>query len=48
MAKELVIADGKSINGIAIPDRIPYILNASAELSPYLRSAAGMNIDSTL
>ncbi len=47
-ANELLIADGKRIKGIAIPDKMPYMLNASAGLNPYFWSAAGINTASAL
>ena len=47
-ANELLIADGKRINGIAIPDKIPYMLKASAGLHPYFCRAAGIKTASAL
>ena len=47
-ANELLMADGKRINGIAIPDKIPYMLSASAGLHPYFWSAAGIKTASAL
>ena len=45
---ELVIAEGKRINGSAIPVRTPYTLRASEGEKPKARSRSGIHMASVL